>query len=315
MDISYRLEIPLFDYSLSTSDNVNKWVDYIVSCTKTPVYPSLLFVDKATIPNGNVMSVHHFFAEIFAICSKVFSEGYGVDYIGDILSSCIPYVNQNSELLSDLSTFVYTHICNVDHFEIMVTWYDEVNTFKIEKKMNVDFGMKIRDVKNLICNTIGMSIKKQRIVFKKQLLNKNKTVLECGLMPSNKIFLMKSQKNLKNKIKVFVQCVMIAQHTDTTITLCIYRADTIRDVKNKINHCVTMQTSCTVKELARTVCGQRIVVDGKVLDDDDMVYETSIPDIKLLKNIYLKQFNNLTPGFMLKPVLTQGNFHTQKLKY
>jgi len=96
MDISCRLEAPFFDYSLSTSDDVEKWMDYIVFCHKTPVYSSLLFVNKAMIPNENIISVHHFFSEIFAMCSKFFSEGYGMDYIGNILSSCIPYVDKNN---------------------------------------------------------------------------------------------------------------------------------------------------------------------------------------------------------------------------
>jgi len=115
----------------------------------------------------------------------------------------------------------------VDHCEIMVTWYDEGNSLKIEKKVNVNFGTKICDVKNHVCNRLGVSQKKQRIVFKKQILSKNKTVLECGLTPSNKIFLMKTQKNLKDKIKVSVECVMFGKQTDCTITLCIYRADAI----------------------------------------------------------------------------------------
>jgi len=76
-----------------------------------------------------------------------------------------------------------------------------------------------------------------------------------------------------------------------------------------------MHTSCTGKELARNVCGQRIVVSGKFLDDDDIVYETSIPSLKLLTNMYMEEFNNFTASFMLKPVLTQGNLHTQKLAY
>ena len=74
-----------------------------------------------------------------------------------------------------------------------------------------------------------------------------------------------------------------------------------------------MHTSCTGKELARNVCGQRIVVSGKFLDDDDIVYETSIPILKLLTNIYMEEFNNFTTSFMLKPISTHGNFHTQKL--
>ena len=310
-----RLETPFYDYSLSASDNKEKWMDFIVFCTKTPVYQSLLFLNEGMIQNENILSVHHFFSEIFAVCSKVFSEGYGLDYIGNILSSCIPYVGKNKELLCDLSTFVYTHICGVDHFEIMVTWYEEVNSIKFEKKVNVNFGMKICDAKNQICNMLGVSQKKQRIVFEKKILNKNNTVLECGLTSGNKIFLMKTEQNLKNKIKVSVECVMFGNQNDCTINLFIYRADTIRDVKNKINHCVTMQTSCTMKELDRNVCGQRIVVDGKFLDDDDMVYETTIPVLKFLTNIYMEEFNNFTANFMLKPISTIGNFHTQKLRH